>query len=111
MTDFDIKMILLITARKDRWLPRTLSLSFWGSELRGRNCIMDYAIPDKNHIDVIVSPTQRLLVCDTHQNWSEYMFGEEDTIKTFLAALTFNRISIDNLVVLGDGCEQEQKTF
>jgi hypothetical protein len=67
---------------------------------------MDHAIPEDSRIEVVVCPRESLLVFDACKDRSEYMFGEEKTIGSFLAALEFRRIHVKNLVVLGDGTEQ-----
>jgi hypothetical protein len=57
-------------------------------------------------MEAVVCPREKLVVFDACKNRSEYMFGAEETIGSFLAALEFRRIPVKNLVVLGDGAKQ-----
>jgi hypothetical protein len=64
---------------------------------------VNYAIPEDNRIEVVVCPREKFVVFDACKNESESMFGEEETIGSFLATLEFRRIPVKNLSVLGDG--------
>jgi serine/threonine protein kinase len=107
-TVLQVKMSLLIADNQSFWLPGTLSISFWGCELADNNRILDYGIPATSIFDVAVNASEKLLVLDPSKNRSEYMFGQQDTVGSLLEALRFKRIERGDIVVYGDGREQNR---